>query len=231
MTPRVSPTIPAEAAVEEVRRAPLVRAINYHNTPERDREILARQLRGLAGHVAPVDEAGLEARFDGRPLADDRPGLVPVLWEGYRNNYDVGLELIEQAGLTAWVFVPVAFIDTPVAEQHRFAHGHHILLAGEDPERVAMTWGELRDIVARGHVIACHTASHCGIQDIVTDEDAERELIAPKRRLEEQLGIEVHTLAWLWGTPYGMEDRLDEVVRQAGYRFVFSNTKIQRLPR
>ena len=92
-----------------------------------------------------------------------------------------------------------------------------------------MTWDELRDVASRGHVVACHTATHCAISDVRTPEDVQRELVRPRRRLEQELGREVRTLAWLSGAPYGGNDRVDPAVREAGYRLVFSNTKIQRL--
>lgn len=93
-----------------------------------------------------------------------------------------------------------------------------------------MTWDELRDVVARGHVVACHTATHCAIVDVRTPEDVQRELIGSRQRLEEELGREVRTLAWLSGASYGENERVDAAVREAGYRLVFSNTKIQHLP-
>jgi peptidoglycan/xylan/chitin deacetylase (PgdA/CDA1 family) len=139
--------------------------------------------------------------------------------------------LLERAGLRGWFFIPTSFIDTPVLEQHAFARTHHIGLTGEDRagDRCAMTWDELRDVVARGHVVACHTATHCAIVDVETREDVQRELAGSHQRLEQELGREVRILAWLSGAPYGENGRVDAAVREEGYRLVFSNTKIQRL--
>jgi hypothetical protein len=200
--------------------------VNYHNTPARLADAYREQLDAAAGRT-PV--AGFDALF-----ADGGPGgepLWPVLYEGYRNGHEVALELIEAAGLVALVMVPVGFLDEPVAGQHAWALAHELALAGpDDPERIAMSWDELRDVVARGHVVACHTASHCG-QDAIRDAAAaERELVAPKRRLEEELGVAVDGVAFLWGTPFGTDPFVDEAMLAAGYRYVVSGARIQRLP-
>jgi hypothetical protein len=57
----------------------------------------------------------------------------------------------------------------------------------------------------------------------------QRELVDSRRRLEQELGCEVSTLAWLSGAPYGENDRVDPAVHEAGYRLIFSNAKIQRV--
>lgn len=214
-----------------LQHAPLVRAVNFHNTPRHRAGIYAAQLQALArAGLGAADEDTIEAMLDGRRPC--RPVVLPVLYEGYRNNYEVALPLVEAAGLTAWFFVPTAFLDVPEREQHDWLDPHHLELAGPgDPERVAMTWEELRDVAARGHVVCCHTASHVGQAELSTDADVERELREPKRRLEAELGQPVRSVAFLWGTPYGTDARIDAVLREEGFRLVVSNTRIQRIAR
>ena len=72
-------------------------------------------------------------------------------------------------------------------------------------------------------------AAHCAIVDVKTLEDVQRELVGSRQRLEQELGREVRTLAWLSGAPYGENERVDTAVREAGYRMVFSNTKVQHI--
>lgn len=229
--------IPAVLALQDVGAdassgdAPSVRAINFHHTPAHLRARYAAQLDGLGERYGPVDEAGLDALLDGRALPHGRPGLLPVLYEGYRDGYEVALEVIEREGLVAWLFVPSAFPDVPAGEQHAWALAHELDLAGGDPARIAMTWDELRDVAARGHVIACHTATHSSLAALTTEADVQRELVASKARLEAATGVEVRTVAWLWGAPVGLDPAFDDRLAGLGYRFVFSNDKIQRLGR
>jgi Polysaccharide deacetylase len=219
------------AALGKLATGPLVRTINFHNTIGAHAARLERQLMAAGERFDAVDEDDLDGLLSGRAWHGRKPPLIPVFYEGYRNNYDVALPLLERAGLRGWFFIPTSFIDTPVPEQYAFARAHHIGLTDEDRagDRCAMTWDELRDVAARGHVVACHTATHCAIVDVGTPEDVQRELVDSRRRLEQELGREVTILAWLSGAPYGENERVDAAVREEGYRLVFSNSKIQRL--
>jgi peptidoglycan/xylan/chitin deacetylase (PgdA/CDA1 family) len=210
---------------------PLVRTINFHNTTRAMATQVERQLLAAGERFSAIDEDDLDGLLSGRAWHGRKPPLIPVFYEGYRNNYDIALPLLERAGLRGWFFIPTSFIDTPVPEQYAFARAHHIGLTDEDHAggRCAMTWDELRDVVARGHVVACHTATHCAIVDVETQEDVQRELVDSRRRLEQELGCKVRSFAWLLGAPYGENGRVDAAVREGGYRLVFSNAKIQRV--
>ena len=211
-----------------------VRVINYHNTIARHRAALRAQLQQAAAQFAPVSESEMMALIAGAPWTKDRPPIIPVFYEGYRNNYDVALPLLEELGLIGWFVVPSAFLDTPVAEQRAMAERYDIGLQDEDDQpadgRFALTWDELRDIADRGHVVACHTAHHRGTADILTPDDVEVELVGSRARLQEQLGREVRALAFLWGSPWGEAPAVDAAVVDAGYELVISNLKWQRLP-
>ena len=219
------------ATLGKLATGPLVRTINFHNTTRAHAAGIERQLMEAGERFSAVDEDGLDRLLSGGAWHGRKPPLIPVFYEGYRNNYDVALPLLECAGLRGWFFIPTSFIDTAVPEQYAFATGHHIGLTGEDRagERCAMTWDELRDVAARGHVVACHTATHCAIVDVGTPEDFQRELVDSRRRLEQELGREVRILAWLSGAPYGENERGDAAVLEGGDRLVFSNTKIQSI--
>jgi peptidoglycan/xylan/chitin deacetylase (PgdA/CDA1 family) len=223
--------VTATAALGGLAAGPLLRTINFHNTPPARSEEVERQLLAAAERFRAADEDDLDRLLSGGAWHGRKPPLIPVFYEGYRNNYDVALPLLERAGLRGWFFIPTSFIDTPVPEQHAFARAHHIGLTEDDRAggRCAMTWDELRDVVSRGHVVACHTATHCAIVDVKTHEDGQREIVGSRQRLEQELGREVRTLAWLSGAPYGENERVDAAVREGGYRLVFSNTKIQNI--
>lgn len=219
-----------ETRLGSLPAGPLVRTINFHNTPARRAEEYARQLEAAAAYGSGAGEDDVLALLAGerRP---HRPIVLPLMFEGYRNNYDVALPLLERAGLRGWFIVPTGFVDCPVPEQKDFADAHHLGLTEDEhgDGRYAMTWDELRDVADRGHVIACHTATHCGVADIATPAAEHAELVVSRRRLEEELGREVRTLAWLWATAYGEDARADAAMRAAGYRLVISAARIQRI--
>ncbi len=90
-----------------------------------------------------------------------------------------------------------------------------------------MTWEELRQISIR-HVIASHTRTHVSL--VTLPEIArESEVVGAQRDIEQQLGRRARAFASLGGPAYGTDPLTDHFIRQAGYQFVFSNLRIQRL--
>ena len=227
--------LPAAQAARRLTAARWLRVVNFHHTPRALAAGYERQVEALRGY-APVDEDDVEALVAGR-ASSGPPACVPMLFEGFRNAYDVLLPMIEAVGLRAWLFIPTRLLDTPPDEQVAFALAHMFELPTDrggpgddyDDPRLVMTWDEVRDCVRRGHTVACHTATHADQAYLATAQDVEREVVAPKRRLEEELGVDVRTIAFLWGTPAGLRPHVDAGLRDAGYRLVVSATMVQRI--
>ena len=81
--------------------------------------------------------------------------MMPVLFEGFRDNFDVMLPILEEHGFTGWLFVPPAFLDIPAHEQRAYAAAHVLHLPKRDEyasERITLDWDEARATRARGHV-------------------------------------------------------------------------------
>ena len=76
-----------------------------------------------------------------------------------------------------------------------------------------MTWRQLRELAERGHEIGCHSYTH-PILVHCDDQQLEREIVASRRRLEEELGVEVRSFCY----PNGDHDsRVVSAVRRGGY--------------
>ncbi|MFE2374707.1 polysaccharide deacetylase family protein [Streptomyces sp. NPDC059398] len=223
--------LPSFSAQEKaLRSGQYIRVVNYHNTPHADTGKIRGELRELADHFAPVTLGDLDLfRSTGR-WHKDRPGVIPVFYEGYRNNAEVAGPLAEEMGLTAWFFICTAFLDVPVAQQYAYANAHNIDLVEEDRDgdRLAMTWDDVAAL-SRRHVVTPHTANHAEAASLNTDEELEREIFAPKRRMDEVTGQSAPATAFLWGTPFGANPVVDAALREAGYRYQFGNTMIQYL--
>lgn len=212
-----------------IGRGGMVRVVNFHNTPKRFVGRFEAQLAHLASTHASVAEADLDAWLDGGAWPHDRPGLIPIFYEGYKNNYDIGAPLVERYGFRGWFFVPSAFPDVPVPDQRAFADAHHIGVDPDDGDRVAMNWDEIRDLEARGHVIASHTRTHSPLVPASPDEAYLNEIVRAQEDFERELGHRTRAFAWLYGSEYGADARADGYVRKARYDFLFSNFKIQRI--
>lgn len=214
----------------DAARAPVIRAVNFHNTPRVREAELARQVAQLARDFSSVNEAELDDFLATGRWTKAKPGVLIAVYEGYRNGYDVMRPLLERHGLIGWFFVITGFINAPVAEQFAFAAGHDIDMETREYEadgRYAMTWEEIRDL-SRRHVIASHTRSHVSLATLDAEE-REREIVGAQRDFVRQLGHPVRCFVSLGGPAYGENPATDRLIDIAGYQMVISNLRIQRL--
>lgn len=208
-----------------------IHVVNFHATPRYRAAAYRRQVEAFATHFAPITPANLPSAIDGG-WAGARPGLMPVLFEGFRDNVDVLLPMLEDHGFIAWFMVPSAFPSVPPAEQRAYAAARVLHLPAHDEypgERVAMTWAELREVAARGHVVGCHTRTHRELRPDTPLSVLEDEIVAAKSEMEAQLDRAVDMFCWLRGAEIGVHAGADALLRQAGFRYLLSNFKIQKL--
>ncbi|MEA5014833.1 MAG: polysaccharide deacetylase family protein [Candidatus Limiplasma sp.] len=208
-----------------------VRVVNYHNTKFRDAARFEAEIAYFAEHFAPVRIADVDEWFETRRWPKEKPGLIPAIYEGYRNHHDVILPILEKYGFTGWFYVPSFFLDVPVKEQADFCKGHRLRSTAEDeyPDgRYAFTWDELRR-VAQNHEVCCHTGTHFNLDEDSTPEEIQREIVASKRRLEEELQKPIDVFCWLGGKEYAEYPKSHPYLEEAGYRYLVGNLKIQKL--
>lgn len=209
-------------------RPPGLKVVNYHLTPAARAEVFDREFAALAARYAPVREDDLaEYLATGRwPMGRD--GVIPVFYNGYRNNFDVARPLLDKHGLTGWFMAVTGFTDCPVAGQRDFAAAHRLAVTGEYPDgRHALSWDEIRAL-DKGHVVASHTRNHTrvGLDDPVA---VDSEIVGAQQDFRRELGHPVRAFAWLFGGKYGENPVADGAVDRAGYEFLFSNFAVQRL--
>lgn len=207
-----------------------VRLVNYHNTPASQATEVRTELGALAEQFDSVSLADLDDFYATGRWPGQRARFMPVFYEGYRNSATVAAPICDELGITAWFPVCTGFLDCPPLEQEFYARSHRIGLVGEElaDDRLAMTWDEVAQVAQR-HVVTAHTASHVGINDVATDEDLEREVVTPKRALDAVTGQSAPAFVWLHGSAYGLSERHDAAVREAGYRYQISNTMLHRI--
>jgi peptidoglycan/xylan/chitin deacetylase (PgdA/CDA1 family) len=206
------------------------RSVNYHSTPRRHLARYRQQVAGLARHFSGVNEAELRAFFETGRWSKEKPGLIFAFYNGYRNTYQVMRPLLEQHGFTGWFFVPTDFLSTAPEQQADFAARHGMVAPGDEfgDGRVAMSWDEVRDLDG-DHVISSHTKTHARVT-LENPDDLRREIVGPQADFLRELGRPAGAFAWLLGSPLGEHLLADALVQEAGYEWLFSNHKIQRVP-
>ena len=208
---------------------PLIRAVNFHSTSRSQAEHYDRQLAQYSRFFSSVNENELEEYLTTGRWHKPKPGLIVSVFEGYRNSYDVLTPLIEKYGFIGWFWVITGFVNAPIPEQLTFAEHHDIdMLTHEYPDgRYALTWDELRQI-GKKHVIACHTRSHTLLSQLEPAVQRE-EVVGSQEEFKKNLGHPVRGFVSLTGPAYGENPATDRLIDAAGYEFVFSNFRIQRV--
>ncbi|MEN9360179.1 MAG: hypothetical protein RL095_1714 [Verrucomicrobiota bacterium] len=125
----------------------------------------------------------------------DKPVCI-TFDDGWREQYEVGLPILEKYNLTATFFV----YPGPICENPEEKSGY-------------MCWPQLEDLVAAGHEIQSHSWSHPHLGKIPADL-ARVEMESSRRAIEEQLGITVTSLAY----PFGDHNpEVRKMAESAGY--------------
>ncbi len=208
-----------------------IRVVNYHNTNPADSGRFEAEIKYFSEHFVPVRMKDLDTFFATKRWPYEKPGLIPAIFEGFRNHYDVMLPILDRYQFTGWFYLPGFFMDVPVLEQLDFSEEHELNITDKDlyPDgRVAMNWDEVRRI-SENHEICCHSGTHFEITKETPDEDMYREIVLSKRHLEEKIGREVEVFCWLYGEEYSYNTRAQKYLKEAGYKYVLSNLKLEKI--
>jgi peptidoglycan/xylan/chitin deacetylase (PgdA/CDA1 family) len=135
--------------------------------------------------------------------------------DGYRDNLEYALPVLQRYGYPAVVFVPIGYVgeDRPLPHEESTArHG---------PTNPTVDWGEIAALEEGGIRVESHGISHRPLADLEVDE-ATREITLSKLRLEERLGRPVRAFSYVKGSEAHYKPVHLSLVRQAGYDVAFS---------
>jgi peptidoglycan/xylan/chitin deacetylase (PgdA/CDA1 family) len=171
-------------------------------------------LLGELGYVPVTLEAVRDHYLDGAPLPE---GAVLITFDdGYRDNLENAVPILQRHGYPAVVFVPVAFLE----DTRPLPHEEPLRLLGVRNETVG--WDDLAALEAGGIRVESHGIGHQPLSDLDPAE-ATREIAISKLRLEERLGREVEAYAFVKGSLADYRPEHASLVQQAGYRLAFTS--------
>lgn len=213
------------------RERPLIRVVNYHNTPRSNAEQLERELAQYSEAFSSVNEAELREYLRTGRWTKSKPGMIPVLYEGYRDGYDVMAPLLEKYGFVGWYFIITEFIKASIPDQLPLALSHHInMKTREYPDgRYALSWDEIKQL-SKKHVIASHARNHSELSTL-TEEVRQQEIQGSQDDFRKYFGRPVKGFSSLRGPAHLEHPEVDtsRLVETAGYEFIFANYRIQRV--
>jgi peptidoglycan/xylan/chitin deacetylase (PgdA/CDA1 family) len=171
-----------------------------------DPEIFEAYCRFFRRHfrVVPLPELirGLEA---GRT---PRRELAITFDDGYRDNFENALPILEALSLPATFFIVSRWVESDVVPfwDRKLGVRHPW-----------MTWCQVRTLQRKGFDIGAHTRTHADL-GILPANAARDEIAGARADLEEQLGATVESFAYPFGGHEHITDANREVVRAAGFR-------------
>ncbi|MDQ3706188.1 MAG: polysaccharide deacetylase family protein [Chloroflexota bacterium] len=124
--------------------------------------------------------------------------------DGFANFADEGVPTLRRYGFSSTVYV----ITGMVGRMTRWTDGPRAL-----PSLPILTWEQIERLQREGVEIGAHTATH-GFLTQYSPAALAHELTAPRKLLEERLGIPVRAFAYPQGD---YDDRVVQAVRAAGY--------------
>jgi peptidoglycan/xylan/chitin deacetylase (PgdA/CDA1 family) len=171
------------------------------------------QLHELGFKVVGLDDV-LAYYGDGAELPE-RSVLI-TFDDGYRDNLEHAAPVLERHGYPAVLFVPIAYLDD------RLPLPHEERLAARGVVNSTLDWGELAELEAAGVRVESHGISHRPLADLALDEAA-REIVLSKLRLEDRLGRHVRSFAYVKGSEAHYKPVHLSLLRQAGYDVAFTS--------
>jgi peptidoglycan/xylan/chitin deacetylase (PgdA/CDA1 family) len=159
---------------------------------------------------------------DGTPLP---PRAVLITFDdGYRDNLENAMDVLQRHGYPAVLFVPIGYLDTtlPLPHEERLAQRGIV--------NRTLDWSDLPDLERGGIRVEAHGISHRPLADLEVDEAA-REIVLAKLKLEEALGRDVRAFAYVKGSEAHFKPVHLSLLRQAGYEIAFTSVSGANTPR
>jgi peptidoglycan/xylan/chitin deacetylase (PgdA/CDA1 family) len=171
------------------------------------------QLRELGYSVVGLD-AVLDHYAYGAALPP-RPVLI-TFDDGYHDNLDNALDVLRRHGYPAVLFMPIGYLD----DEHPLPHEERLNQRGLLNR--TLRWDDLTELERGGIRVESHGISHQPLAALEVDEAA-REIVLSKLRLEERLGRPVRAFAYVKGSEAHYRPVHLSLLRQAGYEVAFTS--------
>jgi peptidoglycan/xylan/chitin deacetylase (PgdA/CDA1 family) len=172
-----------------------VRFFYGHSIGERDVPAFRRTMRMLRDRfeLVSMPEAVTLARS---PSPPGGRYLALSFDDGFRDNHDLLAPVLDEFGARACFFLPTRFIECDESYRVRFLRER---LRVEDLSKRPLTWEMVRALAAAGFALGAHTADHVDLA-ACDPAEAETQMRASKRTIEERTGAPCDLFAW----PYGL---------------------------
>ena len=200
---------------------PHIRVVNYHSTPPHEMNNFEEQLKCYQQVYSSVNYNDLEMFFESGKWHKEKPGLIISFDDGFRDNVDHAVPLLDKYGFTGWFFIPSGLINGNSEVQMEFVgktEGRYIPTYTDG--RYLMSWEEIKQLYAT-HVVGCHTFSHHRMNEKDTPELLNKEIVVSKFLMENMLQKPVSIYCWVGGEEHTYTHAAAKQIKDAGYKYSF----------
>ena len=185
--------------------------------------VFAEQMSLLADlGYAPVSLEQVRAHYVEAAVLPEGAVLI-TFDDGYRDNLENALPILQRHGYPAVIFVPIGFLDG----DRPLPHEEMLRALGVRNETVG--WDELAALEAGGIRVESHGIGHRPVSEL-EPAAAAREIALSKLRLEERLGRRVDAYAFVKGSLADYRPEHVSLVQQAGYALGFTSVSGSNSP-
>lgn len=203
--------------VQRATLFPFIRAVNYHDIHDHEKENFEAQLKYYASKFTNVTLEDLNEFLASGKWKHKKPGLIISFDDGLRSHYETAAPLLEKYGFTGWFFVPSGW----VVENENSEKADFITT------EASLTREQLL-YLDKHHVVGCHTETHCRLSGDLSTEKLHFETLEAKKSLEKLLGHPVKIFCWVGGEEFTYCKTASDFIKQ-GYELSFmTNTAIVR---
>jgi peptidoglycan/xylan/chitin deacetylase (PgdA/CDA1 family) len=165
-----------------------------------------RYCRFFQRHFRVVSLPDLVHRLErGLPLNRE---LAITFDDGYRDNFENAVPVLEKFSLPATFFVVTQWIGTDVVPWWDRQQG---------VRHPWMTWDQVRRLHRKGFDVGAHTRTHVDLGG-VSDDEARVEIREARFELERQLAAPVELFAYPYGGPSNLAETSRAFVKASGFR-------------
>jgi peptidoglycan/xylan/chitin deacetylase (PgdA/CDA1 family) len=174
-----------------------LRVFNYHSTPARFRDQLARQLDRICARYQIADANDMETLLSG---SIERPTAIFSFDDGLANNLEVAAPLLEERKVGGLFAVTSTFPDVPRHAQPRWFREHIRQESNEEHadagDLLSLTWQDVEELGARDHRICSHTATHHRVSRTSSSETLKLEIVESRNLIERSGRVTVDGFCW-----------------------------------
>jgi peptidoglycan/xylan/chitin deacetylase (PgdA/CDA1 family) len=191
-----------------------------HSTPQsrlKDFLSIIKKLNQKFKALAPNE---LGDYFDGK--LKDGPYVLYTFDDGLKNNF-AAAQILHKEGIHAFFFVVPDFIASKDPEKYYRKNIRPVIderIDNQPEDFVPMGYDELKILIKDGHLIGCHTMSHCLSAKMNTEEIA-KEIVASKDVLEFNLGSGISTFCSPNHTSFSVNSEAKKLIA-SNYAFHFT---------